>query len=166
MPVKTRQGAKQAAMNASAKFNLPDATAEQSKRSKVNVDSVASPTTSSSSARKDELTSGGNLEADMTNFKSHMKEMLCKGKHSAKDTQKASLLATHAGVTGVEDICKCGNSGLASKNLAWDVLSKLQKGSETPELHWAEIPTHNPDTGANNWFGYPFCWSAKLCYGV
>ena len=42
-----------------------------------------------------------------------------------------------------------------TKNLACDRFNKVETRSDAPELYWAQIPTHNPDSREDNHLVWP-----------
>ena len=118
-------GARQAAIEASAKRHALNAAEKPSKRLKTDHYPDAIP--------KDDLSTNIDVDyEDMKNYRDHLKEMFCKGKHSVKDTLKTSVLSSRAGAGGVDDMVKCGNIGRAHKMFARDMLNKVEKASDAP----------------------------------
>ena len=114
-------GVRQAAMAASAKRHQEQDADKQSKARKVNTSEIAD---------KDGATNVDVHDADMTNYRDHLKHLFCKGKQSAKYVHTTSSLSAKAGAHGISDFANAGQAGRRPNNLARDMLHKKEKGSK------------------------------------
>ena len=77
---------------------------------------------------------------------------------NAVSGSRAHTLFDDADVSGckhMKDLVKCGNKGIAKKNLSRDITKKLLKHKHWPKPYWCTIRIYNPKVQIKQW--------AKVC---
>jgi hypothetical protein len=89
-------------------------------------------------------------------FRTVLGEVFLANKLSAKDTHGLAASAHSEGAVSAAGMAKAGNSGLAVKNLARDIMRSLLKGISMPEVFYYPIPIWNSATEVQETVSYPF----------
>ena len=82
-------------------------------------------------------------------FKSEMARLFLRNKMSAKEVIVLVQQAYRAGISEVGSMARASGSSGQWSNAARNLTRVLLRGVDFPDLYWAQVPCHNPETGAN-----------------
>ena len=100
----------------------------------------------SRSADQHSCTGSSHVTGPTESVRAVLQEIFVSDKLSALDTFRVASSSVQAGATGITDFASVGNFGAAPQNLARDLLRKMLKGCDCPQLFYCPSPVWNSDT--------------------
>jgi hypothetical protein len=120
----------------------------------------------SRSANQHSSTGSSHVTGQTESVRAVLQDIFVSNKLSALDTFRIASSSVQAGAAGITDFASVGNFGAAPQNLARDLLRKMLKGCDCPELFYWPIPVWNSDTSLQQIVQYPFLLPHEMVHRI